>query len=246
MAMVKSPVKASLFQWTGATGSRGSCICGLALLLVSTITILLAGCDAGHDATVLANQKKAVPSGGTPGPASISGKAEQRIQIPANTPIHVRLLQSVSSRNSSSGEKFQAELSAPIAASAGEFLRGARVRGRVAAARHSGRLRSPGMLRLTLDSIQTVDGRWVNVSTTAATFSAKSHKRRNLTLVGGGTGVGALIGGVAGGGTGLAIGAASGAAAGLTGAYITGKKDVTLPAESLLTLKTTREVAWVR
>jgi outer membrane lipoprotein SlyB len=99
---------------------------------------------------------------------------------------------------------------------------------------------------LTLDSIQTADGKWVNLTTTSATFSAKSHKRRNLTLIGGGSGVGGLIGGIAGGGTGLAIGAASGAAAGLTGAYVTGNKDVTLPAESLLTLKTVREVALTR
>jgi len=49
--------------------------------------------------------------------------------------------------------------------------------------------------------------------------------------------VGAAIGAIAGGGKGAAIGAAAGAAAGTAGAAATGKMDVRLPAESILTYR---------
>ena len=65
----------------------------------------------------------------------------------------------------------------------------------------------------------------------------RSHKKRNLALIGGGSGGGALIGALAGGGTGALIGAGAGAAAGAAGAYATGKKDIYLPAETLLTFR---------
>jgi hypothetical protein len=60
------------------------------------------------------------------------------------------------------------------------------------------------------------------------------HKKRNAVAVGGGAGLGAAIGAIAGGGTGAAIGAAAGAGAGTAGAYATGKREVTLPAETAL------------
>jgi hypothetical protein len=60
------------------------------------------------------------------------------------------------------------------------------------------------------------------------------HRRRNIALIGGGSGVGALIGGLAGGGTGALIGGGAGAAAGTAGAVVTGKKQTGLPAESLV------------
>ena len=63
-----------------------------------------------------------------------------------------------------------------------------------------------------------------------------------MTLIGGGTGLGALIGGLAGGGKGAAIGAGVGAGAGTAGAYATGKKDVVFGAERRLTFKTTEDV----
>ena len=58
-------------------------------------------------------------------------------------------------------------------------------------------------------------------------------------MVGGGAGGGALIGGLAGGGKGAAIGALVGAGAGTVGAALTGKRDITLPAESALSFQMT-------
>jgi hypothetical protein len=56
-------------------------------------------------------------------------------------------------------------------------------------------------------------------------------------LIGGGSGLGALIGGLAGGGRGALIGAGAGAGAGAAGAAFTGKKQVSIPAETVLTFR---------
>jgi hypothetical protein len=67
-----------------------------------------------------------------------------------------------------------------------------------------------------------------------------SHKKRNLVLIGGGTGTGALIGGIASGGTGALIGSAVGAGGGTALAFGAGKKDVAFGAERRLTFKLTQ------
>ena len=85
-------------------------------------------------------------------------------------------------------------------------------------------------------------GSWTNVDVTSLSAKGKSHTRRNATLIGGGAGLGALIGGIAGGGKGAAIGAGAGAGAGTMGAYATGKKDVSFPAEHRLMFRTARQI----
>ncbi len=165
------------------------------------------------------------------------------VVIPSGRALSVRLLQTVSSRTANPGERFDAELAAPLAINGQTVLpRGTPLRGRVVSARPSGRLHKPGYLRLTLIAFQAPGGRWVDLKTTSVAAMGKSHKKRNLALIGGGTGVGALIGAIASGGTGAAIGAASGAGAGTVGAYATGKKDVTFSAERRLSFSTVRQV----
>ena len=117
------------------------------------------------------------------------------------------------------------------------------MRGLIVTARSSGRLKDPGVLRLTLDAVQTEDGKWVEIETTSISAKGASHAKRNTTLIGGGAGVRAIIGAIAGGGKGAAIGAASGAGAGTAGALATEKKDVTFFAERTFSFALTREVA---
>ncbi len=117
--------------------------------------------------------------------------------------------------------------------------RGAAVRGKVLAAKASGRLREPGYLRLALSSI-SIDGKSVPLQTSSLFVKGASHEKRDLVLIGGGTGAGALIGGLAGGGKGALIGSAVGAAGGTGGAYATGKEDVQFLAERRLTFRLTQ------
>ncbi len=174
--------------------------------------------------------------------ANDSGSQAAPVRVPEGRMLSVRLLQTISSRTASPGQHFDAELASPVVVNGRTVLpRSTPLRGRVVAARRSGRLHKPGYLRLTLDSVRTPDGRWVSIRTTSVWAQGRSHKKRNLAFIGGGSGLGAVIGAVAGGGKGAAIGAAAGAGAGTAGAYATGKKDVVFPAERKLSFSTTRE-----
>jgi hypothetical protein len=163
--------------------------------------------------------------------------------IPAGTPITVRLQSSVSSAESHSGESFDAVLDEPIVIDGQTVApRGAAVTGKVVAAKASGRLQDPGYLRLTLTSLE-VNGKPLPLETSSVFVKGGSHEKRNLALIGGGAGAGALIGGIAGGGKGALIGTAIGAAGGTGTAYATGKKDVGFSTERRLTFRLTQAVA---
>jgi hypothetical protein len=166
----------------------------------------------------------------------------EQIVIASGTPITVRLLSSVSSASSHAGDEFEATLDEPIVIDGKTVAaEGSQVTGRVVAARHSGRLRHPGFLRIALSSL-TLNGKAVPVRSSSLMVAGGSHKRRNLAWIGGGGAGGALIGAIASGGSGALIGSAIGAAGGTTAAFATGKKDVGFAAERRLTFRLTREV----
>jgi hypothetical protein len=154
------------------------------------------------------------------------------IVVPAGTRIPVRLAQTVDTRREAPGAHFVAHIAAPVSVHGNVILpRGAECRGHIVQSKASGRLKGRAVLRLSLDSVH-VNGHSYQLATTTAGFVSKDHKKRNLGLIGGGAGTGAAIGAIAGGGVGAAIGAGVGAAAGTTGAVITGKRNVHLPAEA--------------
>jgi hypothetical protein len=163
--------------------------------------------------------------------------------IPTGTPVTIRLQSSLSSAASHSGDSFDAVLDEPIVVDGQTVApRGAEVTGRVVAAKASGRLHDPGYLRLTLTSV-SVNGKALPLQTSSIFARGGSLVKRNLAMIGGGTGAGALIGGIAGGGKGALIGGAIGAAGGTGAAYATGKKDVGFSAERRLTFRLTQAVA---
>jgi hypothetical protein len=143
--------------------------------------------------------------------------------LPAGTLITVRLQSAISSASAHTGDAFEAVLDEPIVVDEQTIVpRGAPVTGRVVAAKSSGHLEDPGYLRLTLATIE-INGKALPVQASSIFVKGGSHEKRNLGMIGGGTG--ALIGG--------AVGAVGGTGA----AYATGKKDVGFSPERRLTFR---------
>jgi outer membrane lipoprotein SlyB len=94
-------------------------------------------------------------------------------------------------------------------------------------------LKGRAVLSVRLATV-AVDGKEFAVSTNEVVRQSESHKKRNIGIIGGGSGLGAAIGAIAGGGKGALIGAAAGAGAGTAGAAATGKLQVSLPVETAL------------
>ena len=184
-------------------------------------------------------------SGGAATPPSVravyaQAPAAAPLVVGAGAIVRVRLNESVGTQRDRPGDRFDATLESPLIAGGQVAVpRGAQVYGIVREARPSGRLKGRAVLMLALESVQA-NGRRVPIRTASQTRVSARHRKRNLLLTGGGAGLGASIGAIAGGGVGAAIGAGAGAAAGLTTAVITGRKQVRIPAETVLTFRLER------
>lgn len=164
----------------------------------------------------------------------------EEVTVPAGTPLSIRLQGTISSASNRPGDEFAAVLDEPIVVNGNTVApRGAAVQGRVLAARSSGRLHNSGYLRLALVSVE-INGKSVPVHSSSVFAAGGSHQNRNLALIGGGAGAGAVIGGIAGGGKGAMIGTVAGGGAGTVGAYATGQKDVSFAPERRLTFRLTQ------
>jgi hypothetical protein len=166
----------------------------------------------------------------------------KRYTVPAGTPLVVRLEQTVSAKNSNVGDSFSGVLAQSVVVGGVTVIRsGAPVTGVVTAAKGRGRFKGSGDLAIAIKRV----GDYA-VSTTAYEATAKGKGKRTAGFVGGGAGGGALIGGLAGGGKGALIGGLLGAGAGTAGAAFTGNKDITVPAESVVTFKLAEPVTVTR
>jgi hypothetical protein len=153
----------------------------------------------------------------------------------ARSTVSIRLVDGLSSGSSQPGDTFTGTLATPLVMNDRIVAdRGELVTGQVRQAVSSGRMSKPAVITLSLKTVQASSGR-LPMQTGDLTIKADSHATRNLLIIGGSAGMGALLGGAAGGGRGAAIGAVAGAGAGSGGAYLTGKREIVLPSETLLT-----------
>ena len=157
------------------------------------------------------------------------------VVIPRGAVLRVRIDEAVDTRRNRAGDHFHASLAAPVLVHGSAVLpRGTEFTGHITQSDASGRLKGRAVLAVTLDSFK-LNGKEYRVHTGSAERFSAAHKKRNVGFIGGGTGLGAALGAIAGGGKGALIGAAAGAAAGTAGAAATGKLEVGIAAESVLT-----------
>src|SRR3984957_12431550 len=162
--------------------------------------------------------------------------------VPAETVISVNLDQAVGSKISTPGQAFSATVASPVSVDGRLAIpKGARVAGVVKDAKSAGRFKGGAVLALTLTSV-TIKNDNYDIQTTAPTETSTGKGKSTGALVGGGAGGGALIGGLAGGGKGALIGGLIGAGAGTGGAGLTGNREITLPAETLLNFKLVQSI----
>ena len=164
-------------------------------------------------------------------------KRPDPVTVPGETAIHVTLDHSLASDQNEPGDHFEATVSEPVVIEDKTVIpQGAAVEGLVIDARHSGRLMGRARLRLALQTV-AIDGKTYEIQTNSTSRVGGNHKNRNIGFIAGGAGGGALIGAAAAGGKGALIGGPVGAGAGTAAAFLTGKKDIRLPAESRLTFR---------
>ncbi len=178
-----------------------------------------------------------VASTPAPAPEPVAKPAPKpALEVPTGTRVEVSLSQTLSASRNNPGDSFTGTLARPVVTTRGTtvFRRGAPVTGTVVAAKGKGRFKGAGDLGIQISSIDGHD-----VSTTEYEQASKGRGKRTAGFIGGGGGLGALIGGLAGGGKGALIGGLAGAGAGTAAGAYTGNRDVVLPAETVITFRTT-------
>lgn len=252
---------------TGTCGTRQATYAGMLSLALSGL-LLLGGCNKGPAPAAPAAEpapsaQAAAPAPTTPAPAPAAQPAPapapapaapvaasapapppppRQYTVPAGTPVVVRLQQTVSAKNNNVGDSFSGVLAQPVVVHGVSVIRaGAPVTGVVTAAKGQGRFKGAGDLAIAIKRIGEYE-----VSTSSYQASAKGKGKRSAEFIGGGGGGGALIGGLAGGGKGALIGGLLGAGAGTAGAALTGNKDITVPAESVVTFRLAEPITVTR
>lgn len=156
-------------------------------------------------------------------------------KFPNGTHATVRVGSSLSSGSAHKGQGWEGTLTRDMVVNGKTVARaGEPVRGTVTYVKPSGRLHAPGEISIRLTSINGE-----TVYSSRISKKGASHTKSNTAKIGGGAAGGALIGALAGGGKGAAIGAAAGAGAGTGVAAATGKREATIPAESVYTFTLT-------
>ena len=164
---------------------------------------------------------------------------ESRI-LPAGTEFSVRTNETIDSSTATEGRTYSAVVARDVVDNDGTVLipRGSDAQLVIRNVSQGGTVSGPE-LSLDVQSV-TVGGRRYLVSTQDVQQGSQEgigKNRRTAEMVGGGAALGTLLGAIAGGGKGAVIGAIAGAAAGGTVQVLTKGKQISVPAETLLTFR---------
>ncbi|HUU14112.1 MAG TPA: hypothetical protein VM182_10425 [Terriglobia bacterium] len=206
----------------------------LKTLGIGLLALAMIGCQSGTEQT----ESETSGAEGAATSTQASGPQTVKVTIPAGTPLQVRLGQTIDTGTTKEGTAFEGTLAEALVVNGTTVAPvGSDVAGQVTHVVSSGRLSRPAELSLVLNSLTPTGDSEIGISTDAWSMKGESHKKRNIEMIGGGGGAGAVIGAITGGKKGAAIGGAVGAGAGTGVAAATGKKEIELAPETKLTFK---------
>ncbi len=219
----------------------------MTLASILSLGTLLGGCNkapapAPDTAATASPATTPAPTPGSPAAApapeamrALPPPPPRQYVVPVTTSLAVRISQTISAKKSNVGDSFSGTLAQAVVVQGVPVLKaGTPVTGTVTAAKGQGRFKGSGALAIALSRVGDYP-----VTTSAYETDIKGKGKRSAEFIGGGGGGGALIGGLAGGGKGALIGGLLGAGAGTAGAAFTGNKDVTVPAETVVSFSLT-------
>jgi hypothetical protein len=149
----------------------------------------------------------------------------------------VRLGETIDVKHVASGDRFTGSLVAPLVIDNTVAVpAGSTATGEILVAHRRGMFKGRSVMALTLTQLE-VNGTQYHIETSNLARTKKGKGRRSAAFIGGGAGMGMLIGGVATGGVGLLVGGLAGGGAGALGAAFTGNRDLSIPAESVVTFR---------
>lgn len=163
--------------------------------------------------------------------------ANQAIDVPAGTVLKIRLNETLNVKRTQTGQSFTGSVVDAVDVNGSTAIsRGASVTGVVDRSHRRGHFKGASVLELRLTSLDQ-NGQHYRIDTRDVVRTKKGKGKRSAAFIGGGAGLGMLIGGVATGGVGLLVGGLAGGGAGTLGAAFTGNRDITIPAESVLSFR---------
>ena len=158
----------------------------------------------------------------------------REVTVPSGALVRMRLSEGLIAKLIKPGTAFDGTVLNDVIAD-GEVAipRGATVQGTIVQSNASGAVGGKGQLALQLNSVSLSGRNYPIVSDTWTHYGRDKTGQTVSSAVGLG-GFGALIGALAGGGAGAAIGAAAGVGAGIGASAASGRNDVVVPAEAII------------
>ncbi|HTZ58298.1 MAG TPA: hypothetical protein VMB49_09390 [Acidobacteriaceae bacterium] len=145
--------------------------------------------------------------------------------------------QTIDVKHVEAGDRFSGTLAEPVVNGNTVVVpAGSGATGEVLVAHRRGRFKGRSVMALTLTRLD-VNGTVYRIDTSNLSQAKKGKGKRSAAFIGGGAGMGMLIGGLATGGVGLLVGGLAGGGAGALGAAFTGNRDLSIPAETVVTFR---------
>ena len=165
------------------------------------------------------------------------------VTVPAGTPLHICLQNTLSTENEIAGQAFDATTKGNVQIDGANAIpEGSTVKGNVTLAKRAPKVGGKAQMVLEVNQLTTPDGKNYRLFAEPLTLEGESTTTGDVEKVVGGTVGGAIIGGILGGKKGAIKGAAGGAAVGGVWAVATRGKDIVLDPNQEMEFHLAREI----